>query len=112
MVEAGRARVTAPFETFWFLSLGNVCDAGEVVASWRAQHGVGVTDVGVTDFCATDVGVTGVPDGRSEMAGEAGGCRMGVAFKRRKGTPGYHTLLDANGLLVGRPVPEGWRRVQ
>ena len=30
--------------------------------------------------------------------------------KKHKGTRGYHTLLDANGLPNGWPVPEGWGR--
>ena len=91
MVDEGRERVTAPFETFWYLSLGAAAEVGDVVASWRAEHGVDASNA-------------------SDTGGEAGDCRMGVGFKKRKGTPGFHTLLDANGLLIGRPVPEGWGR--
>ena len=40
--------------------------------------------------------------------GQGSRCRLGVGFKKRRGTPGYHTLLDAKGLLIGRPVPTGW----
>jgi hypothetical protein len=40
--------------------------------------------------------------------GQGSRCRLGVGFKKRRGTPGYHTLLDAKGLLIGRPVPKDW----
>eukprot|EP01043_Picozoa_sp_COSAG02_P068692 COSAG02_NODE_11498_length_1712_cov_2.524572_2_plen_108_part_00 len=42
------------------------------------------------------------------IEGQGSRCRLGVGFKKRRGTPGYHTLLDAKGLLIGRPVPENW----
>ena len=42
------------------------------------------------------------------LEGQGTRCRLGVGFKKRRGTPGYHTLLDAKGLLIGRPVPENW----
>ena len=42
------------------------------------------------------------------IEGQGTRCRLGVGFKKRRGTPGYHTLLDAKGLLIGRPVPENW----
>ena len=34
--------------------------------------------------------------------------RLGAGFKKRWGTPGYHTVLDEHGLLIGRPAPSGW----
>ena len=42
------------------------------------------------------------------VEGQGSRCRLGVGFKKRRGTPGYHTLLDSQGLLIGRPIPEGW----
>lgn len=81
----GRERVTAPYETFWCLSLGSEASRREVVAAWRASGAAG-------------------GEGDDER------CRLGVGFKKRRGTPGFHTLLDENGLLIGRPAPEGWEK--
>lgn len=89
MVAEGRERVTSPFETFWYLSLGDEAVQRQVVAEWQPGHGGG------------DEAAEG-SDGEGER------CRLGVGFKKRRGTPGFHTLLDEDGLLFGRPVPEGW----
>jgi hypothetical protein len=80
MVVEGRAKVTAPFETFWYLSLGSELAQRRIVTAWQAEH-------------------------KDE---EAGRCRLGVGFKKRRGTPGFHTLLDEDGLLIGRAVPADW----
>jgi hypothetical protein len=35
--------------------------------------------------------------------------RLASGFKERRGQPGWHTALDEDGLLFGKPVPAGWR---
>ena len=82
MVDEGRDKVTAPFETFWYLCLGSEAQQRSLADWWNAEHGEGGN----------------------------GRCRLGVGFKKRRGTPGFNTLLDEDGLLIGRPVPEGWNR--
>eukprot|EP01052_Picozoa_sp_SAG31_P019469 SAG31_NODE_1419_length_8430_cov_2.658024_8_plen_239_part_00 len=34
--------------------------------------------------------------------------RLASGFKKRRGQPGWHTALDAKGLLFDKPVPPGW----
>jgi hypothetical protein len=120
MTAQGRDKVTAPFETFWYLNLGSGSDAAaqlqRVIKCWEAEQGIVGADGDDGDLkglpsgaaaellkAAESPGAVGA-DGR----GEGVRCRLGVGFKKRRGTPGYHTLLDQQGLLVGRPAPEGW----
>ena len=41
-------------------------------------------------------------------AGGGGGLRLASGFKKRRGVPGWHTALDEEGLLFGKPPPPGW----
>lgn len=89
MVAEGRDRVTAPFETFWYLSLGPaqreiaISSQREIADGWRAERSA-----------------EGEEAGGAEAAEAGPRCRLGVGFKKRRGTPGFHTLLDENGLLA------------
>ena len=87
MVASGRERVTAPFDAFWLLHLGPPKRQRSIVAA--AAKALNKEEGGVAE------------------EGE-GGVRLGVGFKKRRGTPGYHTVLDEHGLLIGRPAPSGW----
>ena len=87
MVASGRERVTAPFDAFWCLHLGPPKRQRSIVAG--AAKALNKEEGG------------GAEEGE-------GGVRLGVGFKKRRGTPGYHTVLDEHGLLIGRPAPSGW----
>ena len=84
---AAAARKTAPFETFWFCSFGSA--HARVVKAWQHQQ---------------------QQQQQHQQQQPEERLRLASGFKKRRGQPGWHTALDEDGLLFGKPVPAGWRR--
>jgi hypothetical protein len=87
--EGQQAKVTAPFDSFWYVSVRHVMGMGQpdqqlhdaALRMWQSSHGAVVRAGTVME--------------RSEL-------RLAHSFLKRRGDPGYHTALDRHGGLVGR----------